>query len=398
MQTKMAKKSKLSFVAIAFAIIFFISALVGGTLLAFSTARTNLIAPASTLAGQTIDSSAKAMCVMEASTGRVLYSKNRNEKMPMASTTKIMTAITAIENADDLDEKFEISPRAVGIPGTSIYLRKGETLSLRELLYGLMLVSGNDASFAIGERVGGKVETFIEMMNKTAQKIGATDSHFDNTHGLDSKTHYTTAEDLAKITSYALQNPIFREIVSTKNTKIISGEGKTRYLKNKNRLLNSLNGCNGVKTGFTNDAGRCLVSSAERNGMTLVAVVLNCGPMFEECSSLLEKGFSEFKLYDLTEGYDLPESIEVCDGRQNTVKIATFGKCLYPLKESELDKVTYEYEMTLKLEAPVKKGQEIGEVEIFIDNKLHFSEKIYTIEEVRGNTIWHKLKDILFKW
>lgn len=397
MKAAKTKNKVKALVAFLFAFVFFVSACVGGVLLSTSA----IVSTSSQMPQMSITqeyTSAKAMCVMEASTGRILYAKNRSEKLPMASTTKIMTAITAIENCPNLDERFEISPRAVGIPGTSLYLRKGETLSVRELLYGLMLISGNDASFAIGERVGGTVEKFIEMMNKTAAKIGANNSHFDNTHGLDSKTHYTTAEDLAKITSYALSNPIFRDIVSTKNTKIVSGEGKTRYLKNKNRLLNSLNGCNGVKTGFTNDAGRCLVSSAERDGMTLVCVVLNCGPMFEESSTLLEKGFSEFKLYDLTSGYEYKNSIQVENGRASEVKIGTKESYFYPLRESELGKVKYRYEIAEKLDAPVKKGQEVGKVEIFIDNNLHFSEKIYTMEEVRGNTIWHKFKDIFFKW
>ena len=248
-----------------------------------------------TASADTAYSSAKAMCTMEASSGRVLYSKNMDAELPMASTTKIMTAITAIEDCNDVDEKFVISPKAVGVSGTSLYLRKDEAFSVRELLYGLMLISGNDASVAIGERVGGNVKNFVELMNKTAEKIGAKNSHFANTHGLDGKGHYTSAHDLALITSYALQNETFREIVSTKTTKIINTDGKSRYLKNKNKLLATLEGCNGVKTGFTDDAGRCLVASAERDGMQLVCVVLNCGPMFEECATLLEKGFEEYK-------------------------------------------------------------------------------------------------------
>ena len=343
-------------------------------------------------------SSAKAMCVMEASSKRVLNSKNMNEKLAMASTTKIMTAITAIENCKDLDEKFEISPKAVGISGTSLYLRKGEVFSVRDLLYGLMLISGNDASFAIGEHVGGDINTFVKMMNETALKIGASNSHFDNTHGLDSKTHYTTAYDLALITSYAMQNHIFKEIVSTKNTKITNADGKTRYLKNKNKLLNSFDGCNGVKTGFTDDAGRCLVSSAERDGMTVVCVVLNCGPMFEECSRHMENAFENYKLYDLTEMYQFENVLPVTNGRSQSVEVCTYGKYFYPLKESELNKVKITYDIEKTLDAPIEKGQIVGEVKIYIDNNLHFSEKIFTIESVRRNSIWQKLFDVLTEW
>ncbi len=342
--------------------------------------------------------SAKGMCVMEASSKRVLYSKNENKQMPMASTTKIMTAITAIENAADLDEKFEISPKSIGISGTSIYLREGEALSLRELLYGLMLVSGNDASVAIGERVSGSKEAFVELMNTTAKKIGANNSHFANTHGLDEEGHYTTAYDLAKITSYALANDTFKEIVSTRNTKIVNTDGKTRYLKNKNRLLNSLDGCNGVKTGFTDDAGRCLVSSCERDGMQLVCVVLNCGPMFEESAQLLEQGFKDYKMVDVTKGYSYPKFIRVEGGVKEFVELGTSGSFLYPLKEGELEKISFKYKMPNVIAAPTKKGQEVGEIKVYFGNDLRFTEKIYTMEDVRGNTILDKIKNLFRKW
>lgn len=343
-------------------------------------------------------SSAKAMCVMETSSKRVLNSKNMDTKLAMASTTKIMTAITAIENCDDLDKTFEISPKAVGVPGTSLYLRKGEVFSTRDLLYGLMLISGNDASVAIGEHISGSVSEFVKLMNKTAKKIGAESSHFDNTHGLDSKTHYTTAYDLALITSYAMMNPTFKEIVSTKNVKITNTDGKSRYLKNKNKLLNSFDGCNGVKTGFTDDAGRCLVSSAEREGMNVVCVVLNCGPMFEECSRFMEEAFASYKLYDLTKFYNLPTEIKVTNGRQETVKVDTFGKYMYPLTENEKESVKIRYEIVKILEAPIEKGQQVGKVEIYIGKDLHFSEKIFTIESVRRNSLWQKLFDVFAEW
>lgn len=342
--------------------------------------------------------SAKAMCVMETTSKRVLGSKNQQEKLPMASTTKIMTAITAIENCDDLDKPFEISPKAVGISGTSLYLRKGEVMTTRDLLYGLMLVSGNDASVAIGEHISKNVKNFVDLMNETALKIGAKNSHFDNTHGLDSPTHYTTAYDLALITSYALENETFKEIVSTTNIKITNSEGKTRYLKNKNKLLTSLEGCCGVKTGFTDDAGRCLVSACQREEMTVVCVVLNCGPMFEESRELLEESFKEYHLIDLTSGYSYDKEIAVNDGRKGTIKVDTFGKYLYPLKDEELKEVDYVYNIKESVDAPIDKGDEVGEIKIFIDNNLHFSEKVYTIEGVRRNSIWSKVKDFIDKW
>lgn len=344
------------------------------------------------------DTSARAMCVMEKSSKRVLYSKNSSAKLPMASTTKIMTAITAIENCPDLEKTFVISPKSVGISGTSIYLRKGEEMNMKDLLYGLMLVSGNDASVAIGEQVAGSCKKFVELMNATALKIGAKNSHFDNTHGLDSKTHYTTAQDLALITSYALENPVFKEIVSTKNIKITNTAGKTRYLKNKNKLLTSLDGCCGVKTGFTDDAGRCLVSACERDEMTLVCVVLNCGPMFEESKTLLEEGFNNYKLIDLTKGYDYNNKIKVEEGKKDFIEIGTSGKFLYPLKNDEIDRVDYVYNISSTIEAPIDKGEVVGEIKIFIDNNLIFSEKVVTMETIRRNSVWAKLNDLIENW
>ena len=385
---KMKKNKLTSFLCLVFVIIFLFSVFVGGVRLAGKN---------SSNADYSL-TSAKAMCVMESGSKRVLYSKNEETKLAMASTTKIMTAITAIENCSDLDKKFVISPKSVGISGTSLYLRNGEEFSLRDLLYGLMLISGNDASVAIGEYVGGSTQKFVEMMNNTAKKIGAKNSHFDNTHGLDSKTHYTTAYDLALITSYAMQNDTFKEIVSTQNRKITNSDGKTRYLKNKNKLLFSLDGCCGVKTGFTNDAGRCLVTSCERDGMNIVCVVLNCGPMFEESCSLIEKAFDEYHLIDLTSGYAFKNTINVEDGREEKVKIGTYGKYLYPLKNEEIKKVSYVYDINKNVEAPVDKGTEVGEAKIFIDNNLHFSEKIYTMESVRRNSIFEKIKDLIKKW
>ena len=367
-------------------------------LLVFSAIFTGLFVSLEGKAMSTDYSSAKAMCVMESSSKRVLKSKNMSAKLAMASTTKIMTAITALENCPDLDQVFEISPKAVGVPGTSLYLRKGEKFSTRQLLYGLMLVSGNDASVAIGEHVSGSLEEFVKLMNQTAIKIGATNSHFDNTHGLDSKTHYTTAYDLALITSYAMQNDTFKEIVSTKNTKITNSDGKTRYLKNKNKLLNSFEGCNGVKTGFTDDAGRCLVSSAEKDGMNVVCVVLNCRPMFEECSNLMGQALSEYRLYDLTRFYNLPKSICVTNGRTDKAQVGTMGHYYYPLKESEVKAIQIDYQIEQKLEAPVEKGQEVGVVKIYLDKNLLFCEKIFTIDGVRRNSLWQKLFDVLAQW
>lgn len=372
-----------------FAIIFLFSLLFGGVFLPFFQNYDEICVA---------ETSAKAMCVMEAGSKRVLCDKNSDQKLPMASTTKIMTAITAIESGFDLDEEFEISKKAVGVSGTSIYLKEGEKLTLRELLYGLMLVSGNDASVAIGEKIGNGVEHFVDMMNFKAKQIGANNTHFQNTHGLDHEGHYTTAYDLALISSYALKNETFMDIVSTKNIQITNDEGKVRYFKNKNKLLFNFDGAIGVKTGFTDDAGRCLVSAAKRDGMTIVCVVLNCGPMFEESAVLLENAFNDYKLYDLTKGYKIPNEIVVDDGRSEKVMIGTGGSFYYPLKTDELEKIKYEYFIDEKVQAPVSKGDEIGQIKIFLDKNLLFSEKIFTIEDVRTKGVLQKIIDVISQW
>lgn len=342
--------------------------------------------------------SAKGCAVIETTTKRKLYAVGENKKMPMASTTKIMTAITALENCDDLDEKFEVSPKAVGVPGTSLYLRKGDVYSTRDLLYALMLISGNDASVAIAEHVAGSTSEFVTKMNELAKRIGATNSHFANTHGLDADGHYTTAYDLALITSYALENETFREIVGTKNIKITKGDGENRYLKNKNKLLFTLDGCIGVKTGYTDDAGRCLVSAIEKDGLRLVCVVLNCRPMFEESAELLRQCSENYKLYDLTEFYDFDHSIDVVDGRNESAKIGTYGSFLYPLTENEVKNLKFVYSYPQNVEAPLDKDSEIGKVEIFLGNDLLFSEKIFTIEEIKPKSILQRMKDFFKNW
>ncbi len=345
-----------------------------------------------------LSTSAKAAAVIETSTKRKFFALNEDKKLPMASTTKIMTAITAIENCPNLDEKFEISPKAVGVPGTSLYLRKGDVYSTRDLLYALMLISGNDASVAIAEHVAGSTAEFVTMMNNLSAKIGAKNSHFANTHGLDADGHYTTAYDLALITAYALENDTFKEIVTTKNMKITNGAGENRYLKNKNKLLSTLEGCIGVKTGFTDDAGRCLVSAVERDGMKIVCVVLNCGPMFQESAALLCECAEQFKLYDLTEQYQLSPSVAVTNGRKDSVQIGTEGHFVYPLSQQELKKLRFEYSCPESLEAPMPKGTQIGEVKIFLDNDLLFSEKIFTIEEVKPKSVVQRMKDFFGNW
>ena len=246
--------------------------------------------------GVGFSSSAQSAIVMERSSNRVLFEQNADAHLPMASTTKIVTALTVINHAN-LDDLVEVSPKAVGIEGSSVYLRTGEHLTVKELLYGLMLRSGNDCAVALALHVAGSIESFAEMMNETAKELGCVDCHFANPHGLHDEQHYTSARDLATLTCAALSNADFQEIVATKSMRI-SNEGMEydRLLVNKNKLLTNFDDADGVKTGYTKKAGRCFVGSATRNGMQVVVVVLNCGPMFEETADMLNVAFANYSL------------------------------------------------------------------------------------------------------
>jgi len=271
--------------------------------------------------------SARGMATIEMTTGRLLYAKNENAQMPMASTTKIVTAITVLEHVTDIEQKIRVHDKAIGIEGTSVYLQKGEELTIRELLYGLMLRSGNDCSVALALHVSKSVEDFSCLMNEVARKAGAKNSNFKNPHGLDEEGHYTTALDLAMITAYAMKNPTFAEIVRTKDVKI-SGPEYMRPIANKNRLLRSNPDIVGVKTGFTSKAGRCFVGAHHDMGMTTICVVLNCGPMFPESEALMERATEEFRMHKIL------EKDTMIDG-----KVLVRDDFFYPLREREVKDV-----------------------------------------------------------
>lgn len=248
---------------------------------------------ASAAAATEIYSTASGMAVVDGDSGELIYGKNCDVKREPASTTKICTAITVIENCSKLDLPMPIPDEAVGVEGSSIYLQNGEMLTVRDLLYGLMLQSGNDCAVALSIIVGGSVDGFVKMMNETAEKAGAVNTNFTNPHGLHDDMHYTTARDLCAISCYAMKNDLFRKIVSTKRHRMpYHGHNYDRNFPNKNKMLFNYEGGNGIKTGFTKKSGRCLVSSATRDGKTYICTVLNCGNMWEESARLLDMAFS----------------------------------------------------------------------------------------------------------
>ena len=233
--------------------------------------------------------SAKCCVLMDADTGAVLFAQKENERALIASTTKIMTAVVVLEHCEP-DREFVVPVEATGIEGSSMYLQAGECLTIRELLYGLLLQSGNDAAVALALACSDSVEEFVALMNVQAQKLGMENSHFENPNGLDGEKHYSSAMDLAKLTRHALKNEEFSQIVATKNKQIGS-----RYLRNHNRLLWSVEGCIGVKTGYTKAAGRTLVTAVTRNGRTLIAVTLCDGDDWRDHAALYDYGFSQYE-------------------------------------------------------------------------------------------------------
>ncbi|WP_254639028.1 D-alanyl-D-alanine carboxypeptidase family protein [Cohnella sp. GbtcB17] len=239
---------------------------------------------------------AKAAALIDVTSGRLLYSSRGDEPMLIASTTKIMTAIIAIEQGD-LDSLVTVSSRAAGKEGSSIYLKAGEKMKLKDMLYGLMLRSGNDAATAVAEHVGGSLEGFVFLMNAKAEEIGMSNSHFANPSGLDQKGHYASANDMAKLAAYALHDPTFRDIVSTKVKTAPNPDEEWDYKwVNKNKMLQLYEGADGVKTGYTKQALRTLVSSATRDGRQLAAVTLNDGNDWNDHAKLLDYGFSAYRL------------------------------------------------------------------------------------------------------
>ena len=337
--------------------------------------------------------SAKACVVMEAGSGRILYSKNPDERLPEASTTKIMTALVVAENAD-ADTVVRVPEQAQGVEGSSVYLRAGEHLTVKELLYGLMLQSGNDCAVALALTVGGSIENFAAMMNDKAAALGCRNTNFVNPHGLPDDNHYTSARDLAVISAAAMNNPLVKEIVSTKKINISNeGCGYDRVIVNKNKILSSFEGANGVKTGYTEKAGRCFVGAAERNGMQLIAVVLNCGPMFEESMSLMDEMFEKYEMKNLAEGVTIPKCVAVKKGRSGSVKVACEREMRFPLKKdgSENGKIRRTLSMTDVLKAPVGKGDKAGELKVSFDNRLIFSSNIVTLNKVEKAGIFSRL-------
>ena len=298
---------------------------------------------------------AKSSALYNPDTKSFLYQKNANARLPMASTTKIITALIGIESLE-LDEVICISKESTGIEGSSLYLKEGDELTVRDLIYSVLLQSANDAATAIALRVSGSTSDFADKMNERAREIGVIDTSFQNPHGLDDKKHYTTAHDLALITAEALSNPTFRKICSTYKYSFKIGES-VRTVVNHNKLLKRYDGCIGVKTGYTKKSGRCLVSAAERNGVTLIAVTLDAPDDWNDHAQMLDYGFNRLESVNLYEAVSLPESIPTVSSDYARLPISLSKVSIVKFKD---ERVRYYLNIPQYIATDVKSGDKIG--------------------------------------
>ena len=310
-----------------------------------------------------IATSAGSAVLLDASgqTVRTLWEQNADKRRGPASTTKIMTALIAAERMP-LSAKITVTKEAVGVEGSSVYLTEGEVFTLEELLCCTLLESANDAAVAVAIAVGGSIENFAALMNVKCEELGLVDTHFTNPHGLDDDEHYTTARELGIIAAAALENEALRKIFSTYKMTVAAPDGGVRLLINHNRLLRSIEGCIGVKTGYTKSNGRCLVSAAERDGLRLIAVTLDDGNDWHDHTLMLEAGFEAYERVELCEytNITLPE-IDVTNGEQSRVRTAVTDSVFVTLPKSGA-KIECRIDSISSLPAPLSRGQGVGEV------------------------------------
>lgn len=313
--------------------------------------------------------SAKAAILIDAQTGTVIAEKNEKQRLPMASTTKIMSALLLLESGD-LDTQFKVDNNAIMVEGSSMGLCEDDIVTKRALCYGMLLPSGNDAANQTAVMLAGSTEKFAEMMNDRAKKIGLEDTNFVTPSGLHDENHYSTAYDMAMLTREALKNEDFREICGTKRAKLKFGNPPyERWLVNTNKLLTMYDGCIGVKTGFTDEAGRCLVSAAEKNGVTLICVTLNASDDWNDHKKMYDYGFSVSESCEVSfDSSDL--RVNVAGGTAKELPVGLENVPSYTVVNGIEPKITSEILMTNFVYAPAEKGKAVGRVNFYSDGKL----------------------------
>ena len=350
---------------------------------------------------------ARTAIIYDRATDEIIWGKNETKKVAMASTTKIMTAIVILENSN-LQDVVTISKKAAGIGGSRLKLNTGDKVTVNDLLYGLMLRSGNDAAIALAEHIGGSVEGFSVLMNNKAKELGLNNTNFVTPHGLDNEEHHTTAYELAKLTDYALDNKTFSKIVNTKST-VININGNNREIYNTNELLGNLQGVNGVKTGFTNGAGRCLVTSCTRNNNQIITVVLGCDTKkqrTQDSTKLIEFAFQNYTRVNLEEKIKKEfenwkqinsKRIYINKGEKQEIelKLDEIKRKIIPIKNGEEKDIKIEINAIYQYEAPIKDNKKIGNIIVKKNDEIIETIDILCNKTVNKKNIITYLKELI---
>jgi len=341
-----------------------------------------------------LELSAKSAILIDASSGRVLFEKNAHESLPQASTTKITTALIALEQAK-LTKRIRVPDNFVNPGESNIYLEPGEVQTLEDLMYALLLKSANDAAEAIAIGIAGSEEKFVAMMNERVRELGLKNTHYTNPHGLHNDDHYTSAYDLAMIAREALKHKEFQDIIVT-NRHLLSwpGHDYSRVVYNANKLLKTYEGADGVKNGYTKQAGNCLVGSATRDGMQLIAVVLHSNGMYDEVSALLDYGFQNYQKKNFYGSRQLIKDIMVEGGKTEQIRVFTKSPVSVALRDSEIDQVHPKIYLPDSIKAPVKAGQRLGAVVIQINKDMTVTTELIAGDSVNQKSffayLWYK--------
>lgn len=333
---------------------------------------------------------ADAAIVLDVQTGQILYEKNIYQKRPPASTTKIITALIAIENGN-LNDMVAVSPKAAQTEESSMELKANEKLTLSDLLYGALLWSSNDACVAIAEHIAGSEEKFVQMMNQKARAMGALNTHFTNTNGLPDENHFSCVNDLAVMSQKALKNSVLAQIVQTR-FKLVTSDKNQWPLDNTNRLLWSYVGADGVKTGTTNAAGLCLVSSATRKGRQVISVVLHSDDRYTDAIKLLDYGFNEFYLERCLIKGNTYGSIRVINGQLAKVAVTASENVDVVLPRQDNGAVEKKVLLKTALPAPIRKGQLLGKYEIYIHGQKIIAKDLVALSAIKEATLGQKIE------
>lgn len=327
--------------------------------------------------------SAKSCIVICADNGKIIYEKNANSKMSIASTTKIMTALLTLEKAQAEDFDVTITDKMVPVEGSSMCLKVGNILSLSSLAKGMLTVSGNDAANSAAIAIAGSVELFSDMMNEKAKQIGMKDTHFVTPSGLDDENHYSTAYDMALLGAYAMENEDFYNIASSKKSDVMFKDtNETVPYYNENRMLSRYPGCVGIKTGFTKTAGRCLVSCAQRDKLRLVAVTLNAPDDWNDHEKLLNYGFLKMKAVFLEEKENI--TVDLVGGNEDKLNVTTKSPLKVIVERENADKISKTINLPNFVYAPVKEGQVVGKIEYYVGQKKIGENELIAKNEVKS--------------